>query len=512
MISELPDVRHVPIGNVASGSLWWTSGGMLNLTICVKGTFALGSGGDMALVAPQPARREELTRLPSLTVVAPADLVPQLPHPEVTLVGHAHNANGSPRSSARLMLTCGGDTVLDKRIELVGERVPGGEAAPFSKLRLSYDLALGGIGFADNPLGRGRDDAAALPCLLHPTEPQTKVACFAPLPAAFMARRRRLGGAPHRIFSEPVVHIPSDFDWTYFQSAPEDQWLPALTGEEWLWLEGMMPGRRHFRARLPSVRAAGRVEGAPPGGLIPAELPLRAESLHIDVDTGLVTLVWRTSFPVELPVGPLVIGAALSTGGAPVVWPERLAPRPAPLEASHAVVLGDVTLSIVEDTQPLAGLTTTREMRPERSETLPFDEGGAPRHPHAGDAFPIPGAPWSGETAPVVSAPSLGAQTLTDAAEAEGVLARASDALAEEVPSDLGTEPPAPPAAPPSEGAGARAREADAARARREQQAAAFAREQAEAREAEARRTARAEEQRREAERLLADLYGGFKR
>lgn len=507
MTKPLPSVRYVALGPVVAGVTAWTFGGQLSLTLCAKASFALQPNQDMTLLSPLPLRREELKRLPSLSVLAPADVLPQLPRPEVTLVGHAQNPANTNRSRVRLALTRDGDTLIDKRLDVVGDRAAGKEPAPFTEVRLSYENALGGIGYADNPLGRGKgavDDA--LPNVIDPADPEGTVAAFAPIPSAFATRRRRLAKLAARTLAADVVAIPDTFDWSYFQAAPEDQRIDTITGEEWIWLEGMLPQHLHFRSRLPGVHVAARTYGSG-GGTIPDFIPLRAESLHIDTDEGVASLVWRGSFPVLDEVPSLLAAVGLSVGREPIAWPQTLEELLA-FSSREATAAGGGSPGVTHETLSITNriekrYTTTHDVEPSGHVTLPFDVAERTR---ASDApvLPIPGAPWSPDKGREVKTPTRTSRTLLteESRQAAAALRAEIDQRVKAAEAKKAEE---------AEEAAARAR-ADAER-RREQEAAKFEREQREAAEEASRRAAAdAEDKKRAAARLLDDLYGGFKR
>lgn len=501
---SLPLVEHVPIGDVAVDTVWWTLGGQLSLTVCAKATLAMEQGADMTLLSPTPLHREEVKRLPSLCVRAPAEVLPQLPQPEVTLVGHAVNLEEKGTSRVRLVVTRDGDALLDKKLVVVGDR-KAGEPRPFAKMALSYERALGGIGFADNPLGRGMGDDDRPPNVLSAADGESQVGSFAPIPAAFAMRKRKLRGGSAKPSSQGCVDIPDAFDWSYFQSAPEDQHLDAITGEEWIWLEGMHPQHRHLRSRLPSARAMARIYGPAPG-TVPDLVPLRAESLHIDADRGVCTLVWRGSFPSRADIPHMLIAAGVSLCGEAIPWPTT----PAELQALHAACtrrddeelvaqrVGEtMVVGYTSDPPPAATLVGTRSTKKKgkaAAETLPFQNAGPKprfrRRPKGG----LPGAPWSDEKGREVEvAPVKTTLPLEGSPEQARALREELDRRLEE--------------------ADAKKRlEAEQA-ARREADAAAFEAEQRAAAEAEEKRkAAEAERKRKEAKELIAEMYGRFKR
>ena len=62
------------------------------------------------------------------------------------------------------------------------------------------------------------------------------------------------GRSPRAAIEGPNASFPDGFDWTYFQAAPEDQRIEHPRGDEWIVLEGLLPGLPSMRTQLPGVR------------------------------------------------------------------------------------------------------------------------------------------------------------------------------------------------------------------------------------------------------------------
>ncbi len=182
--------------------------------------------------------------------------------------------------------------LLDKKILVRGDH-EGRET--FTRMPLTYELAHGGIGSPDNPMGKGFGTDQA-PNLFDPKNP-TAPACFAPLSRAWPLRRRALAGVPQRVLDRPIMEIPEQMEWSYFQAAPLDQRIEYLRGDEWIVIDGMHPKYTSLRSQLPVARGLARVNGPFEGSPWRA-MQLDADTLSIDADALTCTVVWRGSFPV----------------------------------------------------------------------------------------------------------------------------------------------------------------------------------------------------------------------
>ena len=122
-----------------------------------------------------------------------------------------------------------------------------------------------------------------------------------------------------------IADYPLDFEWSYFQVAPMDQRLSALSGDEWILLEGLHPSHGLVRTRLPSARALASLYSRRPGAA-PTVAELKLDTLHIEPDENRLSLLWRGSFPVmsELAAGELIIAGGLELPGKPIMWPQSI--------------------------------------------------------------------------------------------------------------------------------------------------------------------------------------------
>jgi len=310
---------------IACGTLLWKSRGTEYVTVIAKATFAIVDDGLARLVAPDPLVRSDATDA-SGTFRA-SDVVPYLPHADVVLVGAAMALAGNVVPAQAVRLGIARDRpVLDKTIHVYGDRSrAGAPAVPFERMPLVYERAYGGERYDDNPVGMGRPGDSRLPNLVDPRDPE-RPACFAPIPADWLARLRALGGAQIPAAAGAVVEIPQGFNWSYFSVAPADQRIDFLRGDEWIVLEGFHRDRPRLQTRLPSVRAAARWTAARSAReSSPRPVEMVADRLALDTDLLQACVVWRGRFAFShAAVDSLRIEVGLGIAGGAIRWPEAL--------------------------------------------------------------------------------------------------------------------------------------------------------------------------------------------
>jgi len=190
---------------------------------------------------------------------------------EALLSGFAFAPNGKPAPVVAARLTVG---PIDKEIWAVGDRrwkmTGPTEAVPFAEMPLSYDRAFGGEGYAPNPAGKGfasiKDTAGdahhPLPNLEMAkklvTSPRDRppIAGFAPIDPALPQRVKKLGTYDSKWLETRYPEMATDFDPTYFNIAPDDQWLEGYwRGGEPFELQNMHPGKPRLEGVVPKLRA-----------------------------------------------------------------------------------------------------------------------------------------------------------------------------------------------------------------------------------------------------------------
>lgn len=92
-------------------------------------------------------------------------------------------------------------------------------------------------------------------------------------------------------------HFPEDFDFAFFNCAPAEQRMERLRGDEQLRLVGLHPARASVETRLPGVAVRAFAQYARAEGFRFVELELVLDSLHIDLATERIQLVWRGRVP-----------------------------------------------------------------------------------------------------------------------------------------------------------------------------------------------------------------------
>lgn len=389
-------VRAAGLGPVRVGTVLWTLQGQHNVTVLVKTAFRLVPDGPMEVVRAEPLelRDRHAATGPASSLQAVRETAPLLARADVVLYGHAWPAplpgghRYATESDVRLEIVREGQPLLDKTLLIYGDRKPEGEPAPFERMPLTYERALGGIGFAANPLGKGQGASAdSLPNIVDPADPTGTVGCLGPLPATFPVRRQLLRGESREGLDGLRLKIPSGFDWAYFQCAPEDQRLDAIKGDEWLQLDGLTKEHR-LSTRLPAVRAVAKIYGAGQVG-VPDMVPLVADLLQIDTDRRRCTLVWRGSFPIaaEAVMEQLCVVGACEAPGESTAWPASVDEvpktafqRPRPADESPA---GQQAIAGAGDTPAAAGgenlfATVALDADPPAAPATPFESKPPP--------------------------------------------------------------------------------------------------------------------------------------
>jgi hypothetical protein len=226
-----------------------------------------------------------------------------------------------------------------------------------------------------------------------------------------------LGHVERAALEARILEIPIDFDWRYFQAAPEDQRINRLQGDEWVMLENLHLRHRRLRTRLPAAVAVSRLYGAERAGVV-GQVPLMPDMLHIEPDRDRCTLVWRGSCPLsdEDVIKHLTVAGGVELPNEPMLWPdtEEDLRDSAPAPASGAKVAADIVATRVmaafehqraevsgyaetlafEDDDPMAGTHPVDSDSIPKEAQAPFEIASGSSKPGP-PTTPIPGAPWS---------------------------------------------------------------------------------------------------------------------
>lgn len=320
-------------GRVDATAFGWHCRGRLYVTVAVRARFAFVDGREATRIDPGADADASSMR----------GRVPYRPRCDVTFVGSAHPVSPAATMMVRLAVMRAGRAVLDKSMRVVGPRSPDGSPLPFAEMPLTFERTWGGPDSA-NPVG------TTVPNVIHPHVPREPIG-FAPVP-------RR--GSPPPGLERPVPVLAESVPWTFFQSAPADQQIGPLAGDETLVLEGLVRGRPRFETKLPRGRGAAiaRLPGA--AGLV-RSLPfdLACDELAIDGERGAFDLVWRG----RLDMGPSANEAAVL----PALH----------VEAAFATPLADesTVAGVGLPELPLPFPSSTGPARPPTAEGTPWGEG-----------------------------------------------------------------------------------------------------------------------------------------
>jgi uncharacterized protein YjbI with pentapeptide repeats len=167
----------------------------------------------------------------------------------------------------------------------------------FTRVDLTWANAFGGEKFALNPAGKGRKDGL-LPNVEYPDElvkspgNQPTPAGFGPIDRAWKQRASKVGTYDKKWLKERFPAFAKDFDWTWFNAAPEDQQLQGfLRGDEPVELLNLHPRHPLLQLRLPGLRV--RCIAREGDELAPREVQMNLDTLFIDAEKEEVYLTWR---------------------------------------------------------------------------------------------------------------------------------------------------------------------------------------------------------------------------
>ncbi len=219
---------------------------------------------------------------------------------EVLVGGSAYAKAGQPAAAVTVRVRVGAApaylvdkelTVIgDRRWELAGMTPP----APFERMPLTWERAFGGEGFDANPVGRGVKPVDVDGKKVHPLpnveDPKRMVksasdkpspAGFAPLSIESPVRMKKSGTYDDAWLKTRFPDVAADFDWSFHNVAPEDQWIKGhFRGDERFELTGMHPEHRVIEGELPGVSARVLVvKKAEDGAEVVQEVATRLDTL-----------------------------------------------------------------------------------------------------------------------------------------------------------------------------------------------------------------------------------------
>ncbi len=408
----------------ATSLVWQPRPSSWVLTVISKATFTL-KPGEATFAPEQEAPNEHDNHWDDdsdRSLIAASDLVPIKPRAEVMLVGQAFAPNRQPSRSVVVRLSVG---EVDKAIEVSCDRTVGPDniiqpGSPFLRMSLRYERAVGGPG-TWNPVGV-RPDARdsygrrVLPNLRPFRKGDDEPAGFGPIASTWPSRVERLGRAGElpldAIRERP---LPEGMDYEFFNQAPRDQQLAQLRENERITLENLHPEHARLVTSLPGFRPAAFIDrGKGPG----QRLSLRADTLWIDTDRGIATLVWRGQVSLEHKdeKGRVIVGLDAPGGEATWAQVERLA-GPASGRAGNRRQMTSMTMVQPED-RPTNLHTALPSAIEAAMAALPFTGARPGNNPDPATERPPPnpgaGLPFApgGSTGPLPSAPPAAAASV----------------------------------------------------------------------------------------------------
>jgi uncharacterized protein YjbI with pentapeptide repeats len=316
----------MPILNDTGMKIGWLVGTLppkrLSAVLLVKGTFELVRQKPAVLVEEQAGLDgDERDPLGKEAIRRPTDFAFPKPHCDLLLTGSAYAPAGTRAETLRVLFSVG---EWQKSLRVVGDRVVKeslldsvpAKPVPFQSMPLSYARSYGGEGYKLNPDGRGHSRTAlpgggvgrVLPNIVHEDELTSTSAGrlgpvgFGPLPEVWPQRMDKARKATYDATWMKTLWpgFPRDFDFTYFNAAPEDQQLRrALRGDETYRVDGCLPDYPRFVGSLPGLRVRWFVNQQVEARTKFFEVPLRLDTLWIDMEARRLQLTWRGAVPVR---------------------------------------------------------------------------------------------------------------------------------------------------------------------------------------------------------------------
>lgn len=202
---------------------------------------------------------------------------------EVLVSGDFQAPGGKPQPAGRIRLTLGGpdktlDNTLDKTLFIFGDRYWKKNAAmtwgmsepePIQAMPITYPHAFGGPRHKPNPLGKGMvadidpDGAERIPLpnielphqLVVARSDKPDPAGFGPIDLTWPQRAAKSGTYDQHWYDTRFPGLADDIDWTFFNTAPEDQQLDGFfNGDERFSIEGMHAEKSRIESGLPDIR------------------------------------------------------------------------------------------------------------------------------------------------------------------------------------------------------------------------------------------------------------------
>jgi len=289
-----------------------------SLTLIVKGTFDLKPGSNAKLSDDQifPTGDE---RFPdddegNGSFRYSSDFAYYKPRADILLAGKCYAPFGKAVPACKVKFQAGS---LSKTLGIFGNRFWNlktrmiSDPEPFTQMDLRYENSFGGEGYKKNPVGKGyaritkADGSKIWPLpniedvnnLIDSPGSHPEPAGFGPIGDMWAQRYSKLGTYKGGWLKERWPWYPKDFDWGFFNAAPSDMQLgDYLKGDEHISLENLHPSQTIYKSQLPAIKPRLFLHIKETGGAGPTvfkEVPLRLDTLWIDMEAEKAVLVWR---------------------------------------------------------------------------------------------------------------------------------------------------------------------------------------------------------------------------
>ena len=283
------------------------------LTMVVKASYRLVPGQPLAPLPTQiPFRGDEWIGDDFQGALHHGtDIVAWKPQTDLVFRAVCHPPAGEPVTACEAGFAVGD---WHKVVRVVGDRTwkvglfgrTPGEPHPFTSMPLDWEHAYGGPGYEDNPAGKGYR-ADLLPNVENPAAPlrsygeRIQPVGFLPCNRMWKQRMKKMGTADGTYLKKRFPLPPEDFDWTYFNEAPNDQQLKhPLRGDEELRFQNVHPAAAAWSVRLPGncIRCF-IADTDEKGSARVRELEMRCDTLFANVEEGYLHLLWRGFLPIR---------------------------------------------------------------------------------------------------------------------------------------------------------------------------------------------------------------------
>ncbi len=228
---------------------------------------------------------------------------------EVLVKGNCYATGGTPVPASEVEFRFG---PVEKKLQVFGDRYWKDTAGvtvitdpePFTEMPVDAAHAFGGPEDARNMMGKGTvpvdvgNDKQLLPLpnvelpgrLIGAPSDKPDPALFTPLDFMHPYRQKKLGTYDNTWFRTRFPYYPEDMDWTFFNAAPTDQWLPGyLKGGEPFECIRMHPDKPVVGGNVPRIRprifvfqTPDQTEAPHP---VPADAPFLYKEIKMDMDT-----------------------------------------------------------------------------------------------------------------------------------------------------------------------------------------------------------------------------------